>query len=214
MQPEQYEAWYETPRGAWIGDVECRLLESLLAPRAGETLLDVGSGTGHFTRCLAQKRGIAWVVGTDLDLPALRYAAGRGGAGYVPADAHRLPFADKSFDLAVSVTALCFMEEVRGALAEMLRVARRRIALGLLNRHSLLWLEKGRHGGRGAYRGARWHTRSEVERLFAGQPARNVVLRTAILLPGGGPLARGLEGPMRRLIPGGGAFIAAAADVQ
>ena len=34
MQPEQYEAWYATPRGAWIGEEEYCLLRSLLAPRA------------------------------------------------------------------------------------------------------------------------------------------------------------------------------------
>lgn len=31
MQPEQYEAWYATQRGAWIGNEEYRLIASLLA---------------------------------------------------------------------------------------------------------------------------------------------------------------------------------------
>ena len=45
MKPEQYEAWYATQRGAWIGGEEYRLLDSLLAQTLGETLLDVGCGT-------------------------------------------------------------------------------------------------------------------------------------------------------------------------
>ncbi|MBI4753942.1 MAG: methyltransferase domain-containing protein [Betaproteobacteria bacterium] len=213
MSPEEYDAWYDTPRGAWIGGVEYLLLGDMLAPRAGETVLDVGCGTGHFTRRFAQDRRIAWAAGADIDLQATRHAAGRGAANYVVADARRLPFPDRSFDLVISVTALCFVDDARTALAEMLRVARRRVALGLLNRHSLLWLAKGRGGGRGAYRGAHWHTRRELHHLFAAQPAHRLTLRTAVVLPGGGVLAQCLEAPLRRLAPWAGAFIAASADV-
>lgn len=213
MQPEQYDAWYESPRGAWIGGIEYGLLDALLETRGGETMLDVGCGTGYFTRRFTQGGVVAWAAGADVDFSAVRYAAGRGGAAYVAADAHRLPFPDRSFDLVVSVTALCFMKDARQALAEMLRVARRRVALGLLNRRSLLWFGKGQHGGRGAYRGAHWHTRSEAQSLFAGQAVRSAVLRTAVMLPAGGRLARCLERPLHAILPGAGAFIAAVADV-
>jgi len=213
MQPEEYDPWYQTRRGAWIGGIEHRLLDELLTPRSGETVLDVGCGTGHFTRCFSDSAAVDWTVGTDIDFAAARFAAGRGKAAYLVADGQCLPFANRSFDLVISVTALCFMRDARRALVEMLRVARRRVALGLLNRHSLLWFAKGRHGGRGAYRGAHWHTRREVERLFAGQPAHNLTLRTAIMLPGGGRLARWAEPHLERAAPCCGAFLAAEADV-
>ncbi|MBE0615206.1 MAG: class I SAM-dependent methyltransferase [Burkholderiales bacterium] len=213
MQPEQYEEWYTTPRGAWIGGIEYRLLDELLTPRFGETVLDVGCGTGYFTRRFSDSAAVDWTVGADVDFASARFAAGRGKAIYVAADGQSLPFTNRSFDLVTSVTALCFMREARRALMEMLRVARRRVALGLLNRHSLLWFTKGRDGGRGAYWGAHWHTRREVERLFAGQPARNLTLRTAIMLPGGGRVARWAEPHLERMAPCCGAFVAVAADV-
>ena len=189
MQPEEYDAWYATQRGAWIGNVEYRMLTDLLVPRAGETLLDVGA---------------------DLDFKAARYAARRGKAAFLVADARCLPFEDRSFDLVISVAALCFVPNPEQALAEMLRVARRRVGLGLLNRRSLLYLAKS---GRGAYRGARWHTQHEVACLFAKQRAGSLTLRTGAILPGCGRTAQRIEPCLRRLAPGCGAFIAAAADV-
>jgi protein-L-isoaspartate O-methyltransferase len=46
MNPADYDAWYDTPRGRWIGDTEYALAARLLAPQAGDSLLDVGCGTG------------------------------------------------------------------------------------------------------------------------------------------------------------------------
>lgn len=43
--PAAYEAWYHTPRGHWIGDLEFILLQNLLRPEADASLLDVGCGT-------------------------------------------------------------------------------------------------------------------------------------------------------------------------
>ncbi|CAG1012529.1 hypothetical protein BURK2_04538 [Burkholderiales bacterium] len=112
----------------------------------------------------------------------------------------------------VSVTALCFIADEGLALAEMIRVARRRIVLGLLNRHSLLWWQKGRGGGVGAYRGARWHTPEQAAQIWLGLDVKAGMTRTAVLLPGGGTLARRLEAPLRILLPRLGALLVLAAD--
>jgi len=53
VTPERYDAWYDTPRGRWIGGVEWPLLRSALELRAGDSVLDVGCGTGWFTRRVA-----------------------------------------------------------------------------------------------------------------------------------------------------------------
>jgi ubiquinone/menaquinone biosynthesis C-methylase UbiE len=149
---EQYDSWYRTPRGVWIGEIEFRLLRELLQPRAGESLLDLGCGTGYFTRRFAREAGVV-ATGLDPDEAWLDFARAHAAAGetYLGGVAQALPFADRSFDLALSVTALCFVPEERRALKEMLRVTRRRFAIGLLNRGSLLHGEKA---DRGAHRGA------------------------------------------------------------
>jgi len=213
VDAEAYDRWYETPYGRWAGQREVALLLEELAPRPGETVLDVGCGTGFFTRALAAATG-GPVTGVDLDTDWLAYARRRSAAGvaYEAADARSLPYGPASFDLVVSITALCFIEEERAAVGELLRVARRRVAIGLLNRRSLLWLQKGRRGGRNGYRGARWHTVREAAGLLAGLHAGRTRVRTALHLPGGGRLARAMERLSPRWLHTG-AFILLVADV-
>ncbi|MDP1691552.1 MAG: class I SAM-dependent methyltransferase [Burkholderiaceae bacterium] len=213
MTPAQYDAWYDTPRGRWVGDTEYALIRSLLDLRPSDSVLDVGCGTGWFTRRVATDG--TQVVGLDRDAEALVFAGQHDALGtrFVHGDATALPFADASFDAVLSVTALCFVEQWPQALAEIVRVSRRRFVLGLLNRHSLLWLDKGRQGGSGAYRGAHWHTRAELDGALRALPARNVQFRYGVFLPSGSWVARALERARPSWLPLG-ALMAVAGDVQ
>jgi SAM-dependent methyltransferase len=211
MTPDQYEGWYHTARGRWIGETEFRLISALLEPEPGARILDVGCGTGYFTRRFAAQGYEA--TGLDPDPAMLGYArAHRAGTEeYILGDGRRLPFSDGAFDYCISITALCFVPEERKALGEMVRVCRRGLALGLLNRWSALYLQKGQGGGRGAYRGARWHTPAQARALLAALPLGVRRVRTAIYLPSGGALARRVEAALPPLPFGG--FIAAAGKV-
>jgi hypothetical protein len=99
------------------------------------------------------------------------------------------------------------MADERRAVGEMLRVTRKRLALGLLKSRSKLWETKGK----GGYAGVRWHTPVEAAALLAGLPARNIRMRSAVALPDGGFVARLMElvTPRRRL---GGAFLCLSAE--
>jgi SAM-dependent methyltransferase len=194
MTPADYDAWYDTPRGRWVGETEFRLVRRQLGPQPGETLLDVGCGSGWFTRRFAAEiaRDKGWnVTGLDRDPAMLAFARAHGrDERYLVGDARALPFADASFDRVIAIASLCFVADEGRALAEIVRVARRGFAVGWLNRHSL-WHR--RHAGRPAYRGAAWHTAEEVRALFAGLPVASLRLSSAVLLPGGGPFARLVE---------------------
>jgi len=211
VSPEQYDAWYGTPRGRWIGDAEWALLRSALGLRRGDTLLDVGCGTGWFTRRAAAEG--ARVTGVDIDERALDFARRHGlhEPCFARGDAVALPFADRSFDKVMSVTALCFVRDWPRAVAEIVRVSRGRFVLGLLNRHSLLWLHKGRGGGVGAYRGAHWHTRAEVAAVLRTLPVTNIRFSFAVFLPAAGVVARMGERALPCALPLG-SFMAVAAD--
>jgi len=213
MEAEEYNQWYETPRGRWIAQREVELLVGDLMPRPGESLLDVGCGTGFFTHELAD-RVAGQVVGVDINQGWVEYARRAGGAraSYAVADARVLPFRDASFDLVVSITALCFITDELAAVREIVRVTRRRLVLGLLNRRSLLWLQKGQAGGHGGYRGAHWHTVREARSLLRGLPVQRLRARTGIHAPSGGRCAQLFERYWPSSLPTG-AFILVAADV-
>ncbi|MDO9219414.1 MAG: class I SAM-dependent methyltransferase [Thiobacillus sp.] len=207
MNPADYEAWYATPRGRWIGATEYALAAHLLAAQPGDSLLDVGCGTGWFTR-RAAAAGLR-ATGLDPNSAWLDYARAHSKPelDWVEGDARDLPFADASFDHVLSIAALCFVDDARQAVAECVRVARRRFAIGWLNRDSLLYRQKGRHGGSGAYRGARWHGADELHALFAGLPVRKLKLRSAIFLPSANAWARGLEQMVPSVLPWGGLLL-------
>jgi SAM-dependent methyltransferase len=124
-----YEAWYETPAGRRADELEKAVLGWLLQ-----------CGTGHFSRWLSDQ-GLA-VMGLDLSAAMLAEARTLGGVLLVLGDARRLPFANGAFDLTAFVTTLEFLERPDEALAEALRVARRGVVLGVLNRWSVLGLQR------------------------------------------------------------------------
>ena len=90
-------------------------------------VLDVGCGTGYFTRLLA-KDG-AQVTGLDMEQPFIDFAVrqnetDRLPVSYVRGDALDLPFADGSFDIVASHTFLTVVPDPEKAISEMLRVLR------------------------------------------------------------------------------------------
>lgn len=201
--PAAYEAWYQTPRGRWIGEREFILLQSLLSARKGGTLLDVGCGTGYFSRRFS-RLGLS-VTGIDPDSEVLSFARKQGSdIHYMQGSALELPFTDKAFDCTIAVTSLCFIDDPLQVMREMWRVTRHALALGLLNRHSLLHWEKE---GQGSYAGARWDTAGEIVNAWIPvlRPKPNeIVVRSAIFLPQGTSVAQWSEICLPGALPWGG----------
>lgn len=206
MTPSAYDAWYATPRGRWIGEREFVLLRTMLEPGPGETLLDVGCGTGYFSRRFAREAGMK-VTGIDINpdmidvarrqAPEIEFALG---------DMKRLPFADASFHHVIAITSLCFVADERQVIREMTRIARCRVTLGLLNRHSILYLQKRRGQ---SYAGARWHSCAEARALLVDVGCRNISVKSAIFVPDSGRPARLLERSIPSRLSCGG-FLAVA----
>jgi len=102
-----------------------RALARELAPRIGETVLDVGCGTGELARRLA--RSGAHVVGVDPDERSVAVARAWGKPStieYHLAAAERLPLQDGSVDAVVSSVSAHHWEDREKGFAELARVLR------------------------------------------------------------------------------------------
>ncbi len=98
---------------------------ALLNIRSGDRVLDVGCGSGEFTRYIALDSD-ATFTGVDNDPPLIDYACSHAtdNTSYLLADACRLPFPDGSFDLIVSHTFLTSVADPAAAMKEMRRVCK------------------------------------------------------------------------------------------
>lgn len=128
----RYDSWFSSPMGGYVKEVEDALILDLLRPRPGETLLDVGCGTG--THLLMFKEMGLDVSGVDPSEAMLKVAKAKLGnaADLRVAWAEDLPFEDNSFDIVTMISSLEFAQAPK-ALSEAFRVAKSRVFVGVLN---------------------------------------------------------------------------------
>ena len=131
-----YERWYGTPAGRAHDRVQKQDVRRLLRPaESHERLLDVGCGTGHWSRFFLS---LGYEVhGIDLSGEMIAAAcAAVPGCTFEVADACDLPFDAASFDVVASMATLEFVRDPAVAVREMARCVRPggRLLIGTLNR--------------------------------------------------------------------------------
>jgi len=109
----RYEAWFE--RNRYVYESELRAIRALL-PTSGEGI-EIGAGSARFAAPLGIK------VGLDPSGKLGELARARG-LEVVKGVAEALPFAHASFDFALMVTTICFLDDVDTAFREAARVVK------------------------------------------------------------------------------------------
>ncbi len=105
--------------------VGVELLARLPVQLAPQRWLDLGCGTGHFSRVLAARFPAAEGVALDLAEGMLRHARPLGGAQqFIAGDAESLPLRTGSVDLIFSSLAVQWCADFAAVLAEAQRVLR------------------------------------------------------------------------------------------
>jgi ubiquinone/menaquinone biosynthesis C-methylase UbiE len=103
-------------------------LREALAPESGETVLEIGPGTGYYTLDVARtvERLHVFDLQPEMLEHTLRRAREAGVDNVVPrqGDARTLPYADGVFDAAFLVTVLGEIPDQEAALRELRRVVR------------------------------------------------------------------------------------------
>jgi len=120
-----YESWYQTPTGRAHDFVQKQdVLKFLSKPRGSERLLDVGCGSGHWSRFFSSL-GFE-VHGVDLSLQMLFEARQNlPDCTFQAADAGALPFQENSFNKISIMAALEFMANPSSAALGAARDCRR-----------------------------------------------------------------------------------------
>ena len=99
-----------------------RTLARMVAPRAGETIVDLAGGTGDVARLLAEPD--RWVAVCDPSLPMMRAGWGCAPVGVVwlVGTVERIPLADGSVDAVTIAFGIRNVTVMAAAFAEILRV--------------------------------------------------------------------------------------------
>ncbi len=199
-----YDRWYETRWGRYADQRQRQLLVHMCEPQPGEQVLDVGCGTGRYLQWFAEM-GLE-PTGVDNSAEMVQVArqrlAGSGEEGHVLlADGTDLPFADDSFDLVTAITVLEFVEHPDRLIAEMLRISRDRVFLGVLNRYSPYYLQQRLRRGRILSR-ARFYSVGEVLRLVREAGGQDITWRTTLQGPAIGPPVLHHISRLRDCLPG------------
>ena len=181
-----YDGWFQTPLGALCFRWELETILRAAQPRPGERVLDVGCGTGIFTAQFARQG--ARVTGLDVSSQMLAVARKRASQEGLSIElrqgqAEKLPFPDASFDVALSVTVLEFVEAPAAVVAEMARVVRPggRLVVAALSSRGLWALQRRLSKQETIYSHARFFSPTQLRRLL--EPVGEVSLDACVFVP-------------------------------
>jgi ubiquinone/menaquinone biosynthesis C-methylase UbiE len=164
----KYDDWYETDFGKYASQLEEKLMLELLKLKAGQTLLDIGCGTGRHL-LLFKNLGLI-VTGVDISPLMLDKAKEKVDEKSLVrlSDEEPFPFEDKSFDLSIIFLTLEFCKNPIRILKEAERVTKSRIFIGFLNRFSFLALKRRIKGffKNSVYNRARFFSLSELHGIL------------------------------------------------
>ncbi|MEQ1870483.1 MAG: class I SAM-dependent methyltransferase [Vicinamibacterales bacterium] len=180
--------------GGPIGDLvaagQADVLTRFLGPVNGRSILDVGTGTGRAAFLMADLG--AQVTGVDASEEMLAVARERARDRVVPitfatGDAHALGFADRAFDIAVSLRVLMHTPRWGMCVDELCRVSRHRVIVDYPSAHSVALVQslarKVRYAFGGATEPYRVFGAHQIAAAFARNNFRIVSTHRQFVLP-------------------------------
>ena len=107
----RYEDWFESNKYAYESEIKAI---NLLLPEKGIGL-EIGVGSGRFAEPLEIKYGVE-------PSGKIREISQKRGIEVIDGIAEELPYGDSTFDYALMVTTICFIDDVETALKEAFRI--------------------------------------------------------------------------------------------
>lgn len=156
--PQAYETWFE--KHPMLYEAEIEAIRTLLPPF--EKAIEIGVGSGRFALPFGIMTGVE---------PSAKMAeiARSKGMEVIEGVAEALPVEDESFDFALMVTTICFVDDPFLSLQEIRRILKPEgcVIIGFVDRDSALGqqYEKNREESR-FYGEARFYSADEVAGLL------------------------------------------------
>lgn len=157
-QAVEYDAWFETHRDLYLAELEA--VHSFI-PASGSGL-EIGVGTGRFAGPLGISLGVE-------PSPRMAALARQRGVEVIEGTAENLPFSDNSFDFAIMVTVVCFLDDVALAFREAFRILKPAgtLVIGFIDRESDLGKRYSQKKSQSRfYRDATFYSVRELEALL------------------------------------------------
>lgn len=127
---EEFDAWAADGRDVGMEERHWRTAKHLLARmpvEPGDSVLDLGCGSGYAGRALQGTKGAGRVYGLDGSLEMARNARSYTdipSIGYILGDFDHLPFSAESFDHVWTMEAFYYAGDPHAVLSEIVRVLR------------------------------------------------------------------------------------------
>lgn len=128
-QAIEYDAWFEKHPDLYLAELE--VIRSFIPVNGGG--IEIGVGSGRFAVPLGLPIGVE-------PAPRMAELARQRGIDVLEAVAEALPFADATFDFAIMVAVVCFLNDVGLAFREACRILKPNgtLVIGFIDRESEL----------------------------------------------------------------------------
>lgn len=174
-QANDYDAWFEKHQDLYLAELEA--VRSFI-PASGSGV-EIGVGSGRFAAALGITTGVE-------PAPRMAELASLRGIEVLEGSAEALPFADGSYDFAIMVTVVCFLDDVARAFREACRILKPDgiLVIGFIDRESELGQRYSQRKEQSRfYRDATFYSVSELEELLTKAGFSGFAYRQT-LLPG------------------------------
>jgi ubiquinone/menaquinone biosynthesis C-methylase UbiE len=153
-----YDDWFNR-HAVFFQNEQRAILQALPEKGLG---VEIGSGTGRFTKALNISIGVEPAAGMA------KLAIARG-INVVKADACSMPFHDHSFDYAIMVTTVCFLDDIPKAFAEVYRIVKNEgyFIVAIIDKDSEMGKKyEAKKSASPWYRDAHFHSVAEITELL------------------------------------------------
>ena len=141
---DTYDNWYNTDFGKKIDFFEKRVFKKYLDKFSSKTILEIGSGTGHWSRVLSENG--FFVLGVDIADKLIEIANSKNipFTTFINSDVLSLPYNSETIENVVAVTSLEFVADKNKAFDEIYRVLKKDACLliGAINAYGSLAYER------------------------------------------------------------------------